>query len=310
MGSFAHAEFAMNFMVNTEDELPGRDSAIRDIYWNSDNEWGKQGVQTGSPGTPQQTPYLQDNNSLERAQIVTDPDNGNTYYHMIFGDFSTGFIQESYIQMGFGNYGNTALGEPTNSASASGGASAGAGDYNSVTTFGNGYDPLDMDTNETAKLMASGNGTANPRRVIVRQIVSDGQIFMEFHKNRYDYKPRISQAVYTPDITSLFDIDMSGILVDDMETEAPIINTMELWGEGLMPDAMAFDMNKDKQNSTVSGGKYRYIDGAGYGGADGTYEYISGSYDQESVEWSLLYDEFSYNPWAFEEAKPEHLRIK
>jgi len=298
----AWSEFELNFQPNYANRIPGSDSAIRTIYWNSDNPWGTPGgVQTGSLGTPEQTPYLQDNNSLERPEIVVDAQ-GNYYYHMIVGALSDGFIQETYIQFGFIEYGNPS--EPSSPAF-SGSASAGSGDYNSVTTFGNGYDPLDMDANETAKLVESGNGTANPKRVIVRQLYSDGELFMEFHKDTFATKPRLTQLFMGPDIMMQFEIDMRGIDYDTDDVDAPIINTMQLFGEGVPPESAKFDMVNNTQDVRVSAGKYIYTDGSGPGGAEGTYSYADGDYKHTEIDWAEYFDVNTYNPWAFESGKSQ-----
>jgi hypothetical protein len=149
----------------------------------------------------------------------------------------------------------------------------------------------------------SGNGSGNPTRVTMRQIMTDGEIMTEFLKDRYEYKPRISQAIMTPDFVSLFDVDMRQIKYNDMTTTAPITNTMQLWGEGAPYDAAAFDMSADSQKSTYNAGKFRYNDGAGPGGSEGTYDYSSGGFDQAAQSWKDYFDPNALNPWAFEEAK-------
>lgn len=290
-----YAEFSMNF-------APVNGGSIVTSNTNSDN---------GTDPDTGQTPYLIWD-ALQRPEVVVDPDNGNTYYHMIVGSLADGFIQESFVQMGFGNYGNTALGEPVDSASASGGTSTGAGDYNSVTTFGNGYDPLDMNANATAELVSSGNGTGNPTRAIMRQIISDGEIMMEFHKDKYLKKPKVSQIIFAPDIEVMFDIDMRAIDYSTDNADATIVNTMQLMGEDAPWDISKFDMSQNQlddpritgvQNSTVTGGKFTYADGTDFGGSEGTYSYTTGDFDQTAIDWAELFDPFESNPWNFESAK-------
>ncbi|MFC1747443.1 hypothetical protein ACFL2V_01410 [Pseudomonadota bacterium] len=292
-----HAEFSMNFVPQTAT------GEITTVNWNSDD-----GIHNGQDSG--QTPYLYDTTLLERPEIIVDPDNGNSYYHMIVGSFADGFIQESFIQMGFGGYGNPL--EPTNSASASGGTAEGAGDYDSDITFGNGYDPLDMDANETAKLMGSGNGTGNPNRVILRQIINDGEIMMEFRKSSYLKKPRITQMIMAPDITALFDMDMSAIDYNTDDGTPIVMNTMELWGDDVLYDASAFDMSQRQEDdplvtgvddSYISGGDYLYTDGTDFGGSDGTYSYATGSFDHKAISWKDIFDPFEHNPWNFEDGK-------
>lgn len=276
---------------------------ITTVNWNSDD-----GIHNGQDSG--QTPYLYDTTLLERPEIVVDPVNGNSYYHMIVGDFADGFIQESFIQMGFGGYGNPD--EPANSASASGGTEAGAGDYNSDTTFGNGYDPLDMDVDAAAKAVASGNGTGNPNRVIMRQIINDGEIMMEFRKSTYLHKPKLSQMIMAPDMTALFDIDMSAIDYNTDDATPIIVNTMQLWGDDVLYDASAFDMSKKRgdnplvtgvEDSYVSAGDYLYYDGTDFGGSGGRYSYSDGSFDHEALSWKDFFDPYEHNPWNFEMGK-------
>jgi hypothetical protein len=296
---FARAEFVLNFSPDNPYEIPGGNGTISTIYWNSDNYWGHVGVQTGSAGTPAQTPYLYDGNSLERPQIVTDPITGKKYYHMIFGDMANGFIQESYIEMGFGNYGSQSLGEPLNSASASGGHSV----HDSTTVFGNGYDPLDMNVDYAAQAVTSGSGTGNPTRVIVRQIMSDGEIMSEFYKDRYANKPRITQMIQAPDIAVMFDLDMRHIDYDTNSANAYMTNRMQLLQGNLPQSGSSFDMATDAADSNMNAGKYTYTAGSGFGGSEGTYTYSDGGFDQTAVPWGDYLDPNTYNPWAFETGK-------
>jgi len=170
--------------------------------------------------------------------------------------------------------------------------------------LGNGYDPLDMNSNIRAQNVTSGNGTANPNRVLVRQIVTDGEIMMEFLKDKYEYKPRVTQILVNPDLLILFDIDMRGVKYDDMVTASPIVNVQELTGANIPSSSVLFDMAVNSQNSTVTGGKYTYTTGAGFGGAEGSYSYTSGGFDQTAISWKDVFDANAVNPWSFEEAKP------
>jgi len=290
-----YTEFSLNF-------LPIGNGAIYDSQINSDN--------LSDPDTGQ-TPFLYDPAALQRPEIVTDPITGNIYYHMIVGSLASGFIQESYVQMGFASYGN--FREPTLSASASGGTGVYVPRYinSNTTSLGNGYDPLDMGTDAIALNTVSGNGTANPTRVIMRQLVNDGEIMMEFLKDGYLTKPRISQMLMAPDITMLFDVDMRAITYDDDITVAPMVNSMQLWGPGVPTDRSGdFDMNMYSGDLAVNAGRYTYADGVGPGGSEGTYHYADGAYDQTSIPWGDYFDASldtngkPVNPWGFESAKP------
>jgi hypothetical protein len=301
----ARAEFDLNFSAQDPSS-----NFMMDYIANSDNNYPGQAWQNIDQG---QTPWLWHSSQWGLApEIVYDSSTKAYYYHMILGDFGSGFIQESYVQMGFGSYGNPA--EPSNPTRKS--ASGGYGRYvpdvqdSNTVMLGNGYDPLDMNTTNTANNAnikaansVSGNGSANPNRVILRQIVTDGEIMMEFLKDRYEYKPRISQMIMTPDFESQFDIDMREVKYNDITSASPVTNTMQLWGAGAPADAAAFDMSADSSKSTYNGGKYRYMEGAGPGGSEGTYEYVTGAFDQTAQSWKDYFDLNAQNPWAFEEAK-------
>ena len=264
-----------------------------------------------------QTPYLT-SGGLELPEVVQDPSNGNWYYHMIVGDLASGFIQESYIQMGFGTYtANCCVPTtPVSAASASGGGVT----VNGAMTFdrtsaalGNGYDPLDMHKNSTSDSFTSGNGTGNPTRMILRQIVSDGEVMMEVLKDQYAYKPRISMLLTAPDITAFFDFDMTNSTYDDALTPGLMTSTINLWGEGVPNESASFDHATEAQNPYVTGGMYTYTDGTDdttddadgkdFGGSNGIYSYTDGGYDQTAVPWANYMDPLEANPWSFESAK-------
>ncbi len=277
--STARAEFTLNF-------VPVGTGTISTSIVNVDN---------GTDPDSNQTPYLR-SGFYQLPEIVTDAATGKDYYHMIVGDLADGFIQESYVELGFGGYGNP--GEPANAASASGGDGA----YNSVTTFGNGFAPLAPN---------AGNGSGNPTRIIMRQIVNDGEIMMEFLKDGFDSKPKISQILVAPDITTFFDVDMRGISYSDDTTVAPMINTVQLQGEGVPTDLSGdFDMSINSADNFINAGKYIYTDGIGFGGSEGTYNYSDGGFDHEAINWTEYLDRSTdglgnpVNPWAFESAKP------
>lgn len=262
------------------------------------------------PNTNQSRWLWGGSSNLERPEIVTDA-SGNTYYHMIVGDLSSGFIQESYVQMGYSGYGNPS--EVANAISASGGTGSyvpkttGSGTATPSNTwiFGNGYDPLDMNKNAMAQSVTSGNGTANPRRVVMRQIVNDGQAMSEFLKDDFDSKPKITQMVIAPDIQVMFDIDMRGITYSDNTKTAPVVNTMQLFGAGAPHDSAVWDMALETQDKRIDGGRFTYTDGLGRGGSEGTYSYIQGGFDQTAQDWKSFINPFyrNANPWEFESSK-------
>ena len=185
------------------------------------------GIHGGSTITGQ-TPFLKDG-GFELPEIVTDPTNGRSYYHLTVGSMADGFIQEVYIERGFTGFPNGNLGS----------ASAGAGD----ASGGNGRDPLDV-----THTIVTGNGSGNPNRVIIRQLHSDGESMMEFVKDKYDYKPHITHVVNAPDITLQVDIDMRNSTYNNATTPGIMTNTMSLWGPDIPFDSAQFDMATSVQN--------------------------------------------------------------
>jgi len=226
-----------------------------------------------------QTPFLTAG-PLELPELVSDLETGAIYYHLIVGSEADGFIQETYIQAGYAYY-------PGGSGSAVGGAGNSSG--------GNGLDPLNSNPD-----ISAANAAATPKRVLVRQIVSDGEISMEYLKDRYDRKARISQALTTAEINADFSIDMRNSSFGDANTVGAIAITMNLSSIGIG----VFDMSNDTQNSTVTGGLYTYTDGRGYGGSDGAYNYIDSHYNHKDQNWDRYFDTNQINPWAYPGNKP------
>ncbi len=230
-----------------------------------------------------QTPYLMEG-TLQLPELVTDPETGDLYYHMIVGSEADGFIQETFIQAGFGSF-------PGGPGSAVGGDGDASG--------GNGLDPLDRDPG-----IDTANAEANPRRVLIRQLITDSEISMEYLKDSYDKKARITQTITATDFNSDFSLDMRNSTYDDMSTAGEITNTMNIPSLGV--DGLGtFDMATDTQDSTVTGGRYTYTDGTGPGGSDGTYEYFDGGYDHANQEWDLYFDPNQDNPWAYQDNRPQ-----
>ena len=88
---------------------------------------------------------------------------------------------------------------------------------------------------------------------------------MEFLKDKYEYKPKVTQMIVAADMLSLFDIDMRAVKYqgggEHMTTDSPIVNTLDLIGEDLNAVAASFNMATDTDQSTVTGGKYEYVNG-------------------------------------------------
>ena len=225
--------------------------------------------------TPGQTPFLWNGTTFER---VTDPTTGKEYYHMIVGSLADGFIQESYIEMN---------------------SIPGLMSFSGPTDGDNSRDPLGTYfSNET-----TGNGHANPREVILRQVVNDGQIMMEFKKDKLLYKPIITQTLRSPDIVAVVQIDMRNSTYDDTTTPGTIIN-IQRFADEFLDDVASFDLSKDGHEVDVSAGRYKFIDGLGSGGTRGTYEYVDGGFDLEGIQWEDFFDYTADNPWSYPDLKP------
>jgi len=287
-------------------------------------------------GTANGTPSTYD--EIERWQmpevVVID---GKNYYHIVMGNLADGFIQETYIQMGYA-FANSNATQPTASASMvpiNGWSSASAGegmvtkDNGRVDFAGNAHNPLAAD---------AGNGSANPNKVIVWQINTDGEMYQEFKKESRAFKPVITQSIYRyGEIDAMFKIDMSNSTYADSGLEAKgIVNTLQLFGDnlaappavgwnpdwGVAPiDSANFEMKTvggvhvvtgagAGSNVDVTGGKYVYVETADSlttpGGSSGEYIYSNGSATVHSADWASFFraDDVSGNPWSYETFRP------
>ncbi len=243
---------------------------------------------------PDTTPYTQE-------QVTID---GVNYWHQVIGDPEQGFAMEVYTRTaGF-------------LMSESGGRNS---NFPGIALYrqeldvqsGNGWDPLGL--NPAIDYKTTGNGTADPTRVIMRQILGGtwnsanntwscgtAEFCLDFSKGAFDAKPRITQTIndVSGGFSAYFDLDMSNSTYSDNTTAGIIVNTVSL--DGNAPGN--FDMAVDKQNSTVTGGQYTYAPGAGWvdtGTAsgyqtwdydEGSYSYIDGGADQLNQNWASFYD--------------------
>ena len=184
--------------------------------------------------------------------------------------------------------------------------------HNRPVLDSNGHRPLDA---------GSGSGTGNPNRVIMRQLVSDGEMMMDFIKDRYDRKPKITQLLNKPgDITQVFEVDMSNLTYNQgSEAARYMINQMWLWGADVAPDGGYFDAQAPvdltrwgvsnssgiKETRYSDAGQFRYIEGSGVAGAEGTYIYSGGGSMNLEQDWGAFFDDTpGVNPWAYESGKP------
>lgn len=211
------------------------------------------------------TPFVQ--------EIVTV--DGVDYYHTVVGDPAKGFAQETYIGVGSG------LIQGTAPSSASTGSIAGQGCFGFLgrppnpDACGNGVNPLKDDNTFT------GNASGNPRKVIMRQIVSDGESYQEFIKSSFTQKPVIVQRIENDTLKSEVKIDMSGLNYDSNATAGSVQNTLML--KDPVAGDTTFDAVKQAEagQSTINAGRYTYTETPNTftAGAGGTYQYLDGDYN-------------------------------
>ncbi len=241
--------------------------------------------------------------------------NGVMYWHIIVGDPSSGFAMESY----------TAVASGSGFGSFSGGLPANFGTLRLEEISGNGWDPLGIDPARGVDF--TGNGSGDPTRSIIRQVMGDGvwdpqtktwncdsaEFCSEFLKDRLNFKPIISQTINDATTGALmqaqFQLDMSNITYSNMTTKGVITNTITFTGDPIL-DNGNFDMATDSQRSDVTGGRYIYNDCANpsflYGGScwqafsvsggrndyqEGSYTYSDGnSTDPMAYDWGGFWD--------------------
>ncbi len=205
----------------------------------------------------------------------TDPDTNVSYWHTIVGDPNTGFAMESYIPR-INLYESTSGGRPSRIM---------GWDKPLETFSGNGWDPLGI--NPSRDFDFTGNGTADPTRVIVRQIMggtwnsttktwscdSSDAYCSEFLKDQLQLKPKITQKINDTEMEQNFILDMSSITYSDDTTAGNIINTLAITDPDMPdfdPTAGDFQMVNNtitishpttglsNLNPNVTGGRYIY----------------------------------------------------
>lgn len=262
----------------------------------------------GSNSTGGQTPFSPVGNNQAGGESVVDPSNGIRYWHYILGDPASGFAQDVYIQ----STGGTGCTQNT-ICTASGGSTAQAPDFNLLSN----------NVNQT------GNGSGNPNRVIVRQVIGgswnaatstwscDTAFCSEFIKSSYANKPKITQGINAADFTSTFILDMSAIALSNNSTDLTVTSkdspttgasltiAQQVIDTGTGNAISSFDIAKDAQTTFVTGGKYTYTTGGGVLGARGSYVYVDGGYNLSAVDYTPFINNVDdANPWAYPTGKP------
>lgn len=263
---------------------------------------------------PDRTPFYQERKSID----------GRTYWHQIIGDPSQGFATEVYIEVESSFF----------LLSTSGGRPSTFKLPGFENQSGNGWDPLGFDpTNDTN---FTGNGTGNPTKVIMRQVM-DGEwddatktwqcgnaaFCSEFIKSEFANKPTITQQINDPIalFQSTFQVDMSNLTYSDATTPANITSQIII-SDPQIPDGGAagnFNLVSNVNGTTidvggrlpqasnvnVSGGRYTYTPGAGWVTIDfvdawdyqaGIYDYDTDKFDQTAIDWANYFDP-AQNPY-------------
>ncbi len=262
---------------------PGYAQFIPDFLPDNAGESQSTSVVQGNTLITDQTPYL--------SEIVYDPVTGLDYYHLLIGDPASGFAQDIYIERGFVNYSNGGVG------AASGGTSE------------RGQDVFDPE---------NGTARSNPNKVLVRQILNDGEISQEFLQTSLTTKPKLSQMINAPGVNTVFVIDMSNSTYSDDSTAGTIMGAVTLTdpsidpgigdftmvSDGVSTTTLAGGQAADVQNSQITAGRFTYTDGTGPGQSDGTYNYLFDTYDIFAIDDVVFFDSSEDNPWSYTEFRP------
>lgn len=296
--TFAYAQFVLDFTPDT-----GMTMKTRSFH---QSMWTERYIDD-------QTPFL---SNLMLPEVVTDSF-GNEYYHLIVGSLVDGFIQEVYIlrSSGYGTNWN-GLASTSNSASLGSGNTC-CGD-SGTSTGGNGGNPFGvLDVAVLAGGANTGNGSGHPNKVLVRQLLNTHEVTQEFIKADFNLKPRINQVMVTPDIISMFDMDMGNSNYSDDTQAATLFNFQQLapsvvpngWGDfTLVSDGVTTNIDvgvrgTHKQNDDITGGRYTYTGGGLRGGGD--YVYVDGVvFDHTDLDWEGYFDPTEDNPWTMEFNRP------
>jgi hypothetical protein len=149
----------------------------------------------------------------------------------------------------------------------------------------------------------------------MRQLVTDGDLTVDFVKDKYAEKPSITNTIDATDLNATVVINSSGNPLNSAATASTVTNTVELIGSDLPPDvsapgggpsAVRFDMATDAQDSSVTAGQYSFTAGSGPGGSNGTYSYADPTKNSANInpDWNSYFDHTEDNPWSYPDNRP------
>ena len=294
-----HAQFTLNFQPH------GGPDGVPEYYCNQ-----------GGISTDPCKPQLNSDDEYENFFVDNEPTpflmenvniNGVRYIHYVVGDPNDGFAMEVYIR---GQYNRSPDSKFSDFASPFASAQNGPGGGAGKGPLTERVPVIDPETGEevidpaTGKVITTdiSNGRGNPTKIVIRQVLGgewDGtsltcdssEFCSEFLKDSELTKPSIRQTVNSGTVTAEFAMDMRAISYDDINTMAPIVNTVTFADS--VPGG--FDMVTDVDVSIVSGGRYTYTPGNERQGSLGIYQYWDGGFNMENIKWETYRDPFT-NP--------------
>ena len=196
-------------------------------------------------------------------------DDGEQYYHVIIGEPTDDFVQESYIKITRYFDDDERLTDRQQEVDDLGPLSDSLGDFTDISEGpDNAYDPL-------GPASFSGSGTANPNSTIFRQITAGGGMVQEIIKDQYSRKPIIHQTLDTDSVRAEFVMDMSNSTYADANTAGLMQNTIIITQPNF---ESRFDVALDGDDVNISGGKFEYVD-------YGVYTGEGAGFDIYTVDW-------------------------
>lgn len=258
-GQEARAAFELNFLPATQ----GPDNA-NDVRRYASCNMGAPVAdafcqRADNTGDPDKTPFLREYITIGGIQ----------YVHMIVGSLTPDgngetFAQETYTRLtNTGQLYSNSGGRPGcdfDNLRCGGGANPWTSGNGQVANNSAVGTPLAGDQHTT------GNGTGDPTRTIIRQVMLSPEMSQEFLKAEFLLKPKITQSITVNGIngiSSQFVLNMSAL---DYSTNASgtLVNTLTLNDPNLPIGSNFFDVTASSQSANVTGGRYTFTAGAGW----------------------------------------------
>lgn len=220
---------------------------------------------------PDKTPFLQE-------MVNAD---GVSYFHIIIGLPTDKFVQEVFIRAGGTNCFGFACSAST------GTSGGGTGTFGSGSS-GNGWNPLGTPSS------GSGNGTGDPTRSIMKQVIDTPDMKQTFTKEKFANKPKITQDVITPEAVFHFSLDMSNSTYASSATPGVMVITANFTDPELAAKAN-FNSATDLQNVIISGGRFTFSQPSStwFGGSTtGTFTHAGGGsgFNPATTDWQAFRD--------------------